>query len=54
VKEVSRDFYQEIKEFNKKMKADYQRYLIKDDIPAGFVIIDDKITRLLHPSDFRD
>jgi len=51
VKEVSRDFYQEIKEFNKKMKADYQRYLIKDDIPAGFVIIDDKITRLLHPSD---
>jgi len=38
--------------FNFKLKADYLKYLIKDDIPTGFTIFEnEKVRYLLHPSD---
>ena len=48
--------YQQLKnkiiDFNDKLKADYLKYLVKDNIPTGFTIFEEKTIRyLLHPSD---
>lgn len=34
-----------------KILCDYRKYIIIDDIPAGFVVFDDNITPIIHPSD---
>jgi len=42
----------ELKELSLRVKADYEKYIIVDGIPAGFIVFNhDEITYLLHPRD---
>ncbi len=46
------DFAKELKSLAENVKHDYEKYIIVDDIPAGFVVFDnDDLTYLLHPRD---
>ncbi len=46
------EFAKEIRDYTINLKADYFKYMVEDDICAGFIIKDgDKITKLLHPTD---
>lgn len=45
-------FANEIIEYTNNLKADYFKYMVEDDICAGFIIKEgDKVTKLLHPTD---
>ncbi|MDO9630147.1 MAG: hypothetical protein Q7I99_09635 [Acholeplasmataceae bacterium] len=44
-------FAKELKTLADAIKHDYEKYIIVDDIPAGFVVFDEDITYLLHPRD---
>lgn len=45
-------FAKEINDYTINLKADYFKYMVEDDICAGFIIKEgDKITKLLHPTD---
>ena len=46
------EFAKELKVLSDAIKHDYEKYMIVDDIPAGFVVFDgDDLTYLLHPRD---
>jgi 1,2-beta-oligoglucan phosphorylase len=46
------EFAKELKALSDAIKHDYEKYMIVDDIPAGFVVFDqDNLTYLLHPRD---
>ncbi len=46
------EFAKEIKEYTCNLKADYFKYMVENDICAGFIIKEgSKITKLLHPTD---
>lgn len=45
-------FANEIVEYTLNLKTDYFKYMVEDDICAGFIIKEgDKVTKLLHPTD---
>ncbi|PSW16606.1 cellobiose phosphorylase [Photobacterium rosenbergii] len=51
------EFVAQVAELTEKMEADYHRYLVKDEVIAGFVHFPnkalDKVEYLLHPSDVK-
>lgn len=48
-------FSQELAQFAEAIKADFNRYMIKDDVPTGFLLFNDKdkgdVEYILHPED---
>ncbi|QMS85060.1 GH36-type glycosyl hydrolase domain-containing protein [Candidatus Xianfuyuplasma coldseepsis] len=52
IKTVDSDYTNYLQEFAKNIKMDYNRYVIKDQVPAGFLYIDEgQITYMIHPDD---
>lgn len=52
VKSVDDRFSYELKQLKEAVSTDYNKYLVKDNVPAGFVVFeDDHLEYLLHPSD---
>ena len=47
------DFAKELMVLAQKIKADYQKHMVVDGIPAGFVVFDEEKTYLLHPRDHK-
>ncbi len=45
------EYAKEIRILVQKIKDDYQKHIIVDGIPAGFVVFDEEKTYLLHPKD---
>lgn len=50
---VHDEYATELKMLAKKIKSDYQKHVIVDGIPAGFVVFDEEKTYLLHPKDVK-
>lgn len=54
IKAISDKYSKEAKEFTaltKKIRKDYNKYILKDNIPAGFIYFTDPIQYILHPLD---
>lgn len=51
IKEVDKEFFLELKKFQERLYHDYHKYLIVDNLPVGFMVIDNEKTPLLHPKD---
>ncbi|MFH0767469.1 MAG: cellobiose phosphorylase, partial [Bacillota bacterium] len=47
------DFHITLEALAKQIKSDYEKYIMIDGIPAGFVVFDKEITYLLHPRDLK-
>jgi len=53
-KAISESYPKEAKEFKilaKKIKKDYYKYIVKDNVPAGFVYFTNPVQYMLHPLD---
>ncbi|WOO89606.1 hypothetical protein R2F61_02545 [Mollicutes bacterium LVI A0078] len=52
IESKDQEFAKEIKEYTINLKSDYFKYMVEDNVCAGFIIKEgDKITKLLHPTD---
>lgn len=51
LKEYDSEYAEEINELADKMRLDFDKYLIKNGIPAGFILFDKEVKYILHPED---
>lgn len=51
LKEYDAAYAQELKELTDKIRFDFNKYLIRNGIPAGFILFDKNIKYILHPED---
>jgi 1,2-beta-oligoglucan phosphorylase len=51
IKTYDLDYSNQLLKLSISIKNDYEKYIILDDIPAGFVVFDEEIKYLLHPKD---
>jgi len=54
IQEYDKEFTSKLDELSSGIKADYNKYLIKDDVVAGFLLFEDDTAHcLLHPTDHK-